>query len=122
MTTHLFDQDTTFVTYPENTYIFNEGDKPDVMFAVQTGKVDIVIHGRVVETIGPGGLFGEMALIDNSPRSASALTISESRIVRIDRARFLFLVQQTPFFALHMLSVLTDRLRRMDDRIAADVK
>ncbi len=122
MTTHLFDQDTNFVPYPANTYIFNEGDQPDVMFAVQTGKVEIVIRGRVVETIGPGGLFGEMALIENSPRSASALAISESRVVSIDRARFLFLVQQTPFFALHMLAVLSDRLRHMDDHIAADVK
>ena len=122
MATHLFDHDTNFQVYSSGAPIFNEGDKANVMFAVQKGTVDIVLRGRVLETVGPGGLFGEMALIENSPRVASAVATSETRVVPITRDRFLFLVQQTPFFALQLMTVMSERLRRMDERLTAEAK
>jgi CRP-like cAMP-binding protein len=85
------------------------------MYVVLEGEVDILIHGKIVNTVGPGGLFGEMALIDTRPRSATAVTRSDCKLVAISAKRFAFLVQQTPNFALHVMRVMAGRLRHMDE-------
>lgn len=59
-----------------------------------------------------GGVFGEMALIDQSPRSASAVAMTPSKVVAVGQKRFTYLVQQTPYFALEIMHVLAERLRR----------
>lgn len=82
------------------------------MYAVLEGAVDILVNGQRVDTIEAGGIFGEMALIEDMPRSATATVAREAKLVAVDRKRFLFMVQQTPFFALQLLSVVTNRLRR----------
>lgn len=92
--------------------IFKEGEAGKVMYAVITGEVDIAIAGEVVETVKPGGILGEMALIDNSPRSATAAARTDCTLAAINQKRFVALVQQTPFFALQVMGVLADRLRR----------
>ena len=91
--------------------IFNEGDAGDYMYGVIEGEVEIHKHGKVVDTVGPGGIFGEMALIDHTARSATAVAKSDCKAALINEKRFYFLVQQTPNFALHLLRVLTERLR-----------
>ena len=68
----------------------------------------------VLETAGPGALLGEMALIDDSPRTANAVAKTASKLAQIDRRRFHFLVQQTPHFATHVMKMLADRLRHMN--------
>ncbi len=87
------------------------------MYAVLDGKVDIVIHDQVVETVEAGGVFGEMALIEEKARNATALVKADVKLVSIDRRRFLFLVQQNPFFAIQLMTVMAERLRRMDERL-----
>ena len=67
--------------------------------------------GRVVRTLGPDDVFGELALIDSVPRSASAVATVDTRLAVIDEHRFLFLVQETPMFALQVMSAMADRLR-----------
>jgi CRP/FNR family transcriptional regulator, cyclic AMP receptor protein len=99
------------------TTIFREGDERDFLYAVQEGEVDLLVRGQLVETVGPGGIFGEMALIDHTNRGATAVVKSDAKLVTVDEKRFLFLVQQTPNFALHVMRVLSDRLRRMDARL-----
>jgi CRP-like cAMP-binding protein len=69
----------------------------------------------VVETVESGGIFGEMALIEKDRRTATAVARTDSTVVAVDERRFLFLVQQTPNFSLHVMRVLSDRLRRMDE-------
>ncbi len=98
------------------TTIFRVGDPRDHMYAVVEGQVDIFVNGRLVETVEKGGIFGEMALIDSSSRTATAVAKTEAKIVPVDERRFLFLIQQTPNFALHVMRVLSDRLRRMDEQ------
>jgi CRP/FNR family transcriptional regulator, cyclic AMP receptor protein len=98
--------------------VFRENDPGDCMFVVQDGEVDIAVRGTVVETVGPGGLVGEMALIDAGPRSASAVARVDSKLVRVDERRFRFLVQEHPFFALEVMRVMAHRLRRMDERLS----
>ncbi len=115
-TVNLFRNTTDFRTVTAGEIIFNAGDKGDFMYVVQEGEIEIVLNGRHVETIGPGGIFGEMALIDNHPRSASAIARTDAHIVPIDEKRFNFMVQQTPFFALHVMKITVERLRlRMQD-------
>ena len=92
--------------------IFRDGDAGDCFFAVLDGTVEIVLDGQTVETVSPGGVFGEMALIDSSPRSASAVARDAVRVAAVGKPRFMFLVQQTPFFALEIMHVLAERLRR----------
>jgi CRP-like cAMP-binding protein len=76
--------------------------------------MDIVLGDFVLETTGPGALVGEMAMIDNSLRTASVVAKTSCRLAEIDRRRFHFLVQQTPHFATHVMKTLADRLRHMN--------
>lgn len=101
-------------SYPNGSTIFKEGDPGDCMFAVVEGSVEIRLHGKVVEQIAPGGVFGEMALIDGQPRSAAAIATSDCTLAAIPEKRFLRLVEQTPHFALQIMRVVTERLRRRD--------
>jgi CRP/FNR family cyclic AMP-dependent transcriptional regulator len=115
-TTNLFDHAADARPVAAGTTLFNAGDARDGMYAVVEGEVDIIVNGKVVETVGKGGIFGEMALIEQEDRVATAVAKTDAKIVVVDERRFLFLVQQTPNFALHVMRVLSDRLRRMDDR------
>jgi CRP-like cAMP-binding protein len=98
--------------YAAGTVIFNEGDPADRMYVVQAGSVALSIGERVVETVTAGGLFGELAVIDREPRSGSALAESDTMLVAIDKRRFWFLVQETPYFAEIVMRVMANRLRR----------
>lgn len=115
-TTNLFDHAADAKPFPAGATIFRAGDPRDGMYAVVEGEVDIVVNGKLVETVGKGGIFGEMALIEHHDRTATAVAKTDAKIVVVDERRFLFLVQQTPNFALHVMRVLSDRLRRMDER------
>jgi CRP-like cAMP-binding protein len=92
--------------------IFEAGTPGEEMFLVQTGEVDIQIGGRVVETVGPEHFFGELALIDDGPRSATAVARTPCRLVALNQRRFAFLVDEMPFFAINVMKVMADRLRR----------
>jgi CRP/FNR family cyclic AMP-dependent transcriptional regulator len=100
--------------YRAGQIIFREGDAGDYMYIVKSGEVDIRIRDRLAETIVQGGVFGEMALLDEAPRSATALARTDCEVVPLDEKRFLFMVQQTPFFALELMKLLAQRLRIMD--------
>ena len=97
--------------------LFREGQSGDAFYVVCAGEVDVLVGDELVETVGPGGIVGEMALIDGGPRSASAVARTPARVVKLDEKRFQFLVQQTPNFAIQVMRVMADRLRRMDSRL-----
>jgi len=92
--------------------VFSEGEAGDVMYAVVEGEVHVVLRGQVLETVGEGGIFGELALLDDRPRSASAIASTDCKVAVIDLRRFGVLVQQTPFFAVDVMRVMAERLRR----------
>ena len=94
--------------------IFMEGTPGKIMFVVMEGWVRLKVRGNPVEEIGPGGIFGEMALVDGSPRSATAEAITHCTLATISEERFNALVQTTPGFALRVMRVLALRLRNMD--------
>jgi len=99
------------------TKIFEEGESGDRMYVVKEGEVDLSVRGKTIAVIGKGGILGEMAVIDNKPRSATALARTECDLVPIDQKRFLSLVQQNPGFAIEVMKVLVERLRLMDEGI-----
>jgi len=111
---NLFAHSDKVQAFPANATIFVEGAPRDVMYVVVEGEVELRVGSEVVEVTGPGDLIGEMALIDAKPRSATARAKSECRLVAVDERQFLFLVHEHPFFALHAMRVLAERLRRMN--------
>lgn len=99
--------------------IFALGDPATEMFVVTEGTVELALGDRILEVVEPGGIFGEMALVDAVPRSAGARTTTGASIVPIDEKRFLYLIQNTPYFAIEVMKSLARRLRRMDAALEA---
>ena len=93
--------------------IFLEDDAADCMYLVRSGTVDVITFGTVLESVGPGGIFGEMALIDGGPRSAAALAAEATEVALIDKETFHALLREEPAFALEVMRVLAQRIRRM---------
>jgi len=92
--------------------VFRAYDMGAEMYVVLEGQVELTIDDRVVETLGPGEPFGEMALIDQAPRTATATAKTACKLAVIPEKRFLFMIQTTPHFALHIMKVMADRLRK----------
>jgi CRP/FNR family transcriptional regulator, cyclic AMP receptor protein len=91
--------------------IFHQGDDAKELFAIHNGKVEVRLDDRVLETLSDYAIFGEMALIDAAPRSATAVAVSDVKLVPVGEKQFLFLISQTPHFALNVLRVMARRLR-----------
>lgn len=91
--------------------IFREGDPAGEFFVVQSGEVEIRHGNRHLETLPQYGIFGEMALIDAAPRSATAVAMTDVKLVAVGEKQFLFLVGNTPNFALNVMRIMARRLR-----------
>jgi CRP-like cAMP-binding protein len=85
------------------------------MYVIIEGEVEILSGDSVVDTLSPGDIFGEMALIDSSPRSANAMAHTDCKVVPVDQYAFTHYVQHSPFFSLHVMSIMAERLRRYMD-------
>ncbi len=95
--------------------IFREGDNARDLFVIKSGQVRIQIGNRTVTELPPDTIFGEMALIDDEPRSATAIAATDVELVPVSEKQFLFLVGQTPYFALKVMRVLAQRLRKTNE-------
>ena len=100
-------------TFPPGRVIMKEGDAGVSMYIVIRGRITVSIKGTVVDQVGPGGTFGEMALVDQGSRSATAVAATESQLLTISRSDFLNLVKTKPGFAISLLKTIADRLRTM---------
>jgi CRP/FNR family cyclic AMP-dependent transcriptional regulator len=101
--------DTQF--FKAGSIIFREGDEAHELFIIKKGEVRIQLGNRTINELPAGSIFGEMALIDNEPRSATVIAVSDVELVPVSENQFLFLVGQTPYFALKVMRVLAQRLR-----------
>jgi CRP/FNR family transcriptional regulator, cyclic AMP receptor protein len=97
--------------FTAGSVIFSEGDAANDLFVIKSGEVRIQIGNRTVTELAADSIFGEMALIDSEPRSATAIAMTDVELVPVSEKQFLFLVSQTPYFALKVMRVLAQRLR-----------
>ena len=98
------------ITFEAGETIFHQGEWADCMFAVQSGAVRIVQNGVTVEVVGPGGIFGEMALINHEPRNATAIAQTAVELTPTSEHEFIHLVHEAPSFALHVMRTLAARM------------
>ena len=97
--------------------LFIEGDRPDFLYLVKSGALRIMSGGAIYEDVGPGGIVGEMGIVEESAlRSASVIALMPSSVITVDKAQFLALVERAPSFALTVMRVLSRRLRAMNRR------
>jgi CRP-like cAMP-binding protein len=114
------DKETT--GYAAEQFVCKKGDSGETMYVVMEGEVEIIDESVLLETAGPGSIVGELALIDDEPRSASVVAKTDCRLVPVDRRRFQYMVQETPFFALAVMKVLADRLRAKNVRTRSSLE
>jgi CRP-like cAMP-binding protein len=110
--------------YRESEIIFEEGSTGSEMYLIHSGRVLLSVRQNETQqtplvVLNPGDFFGEMALVDDSPRSATASAVEDdTELIVMDRARFMFMVRQQPEFALSLMHTLCQRLRDMDKRLS----
>jgi len=92
--------------------IFLEEEPGNAMYVVCRGAVDVISFGKVLDKVGPGGVFGEMALIDDAPRAAAAHASQPTEVAVIDKRTFLTLISEEPEFALQIMKLMAERVRR----------
>jgi len=110
--------------YPRNSVILFEDDPGDALYVVAQGQVKVVLIGEdgrevILSVLGEGEFFGEMALIDDEPRSAHVIAMNDSTLLVIRREDFQGLLRQTPSIALALLRALSWRLRRVDEKVGS---
>lgn len=98
--------------FARDDVIFNAGDPAHTMFVVVSGQAEVRIEGRVADVIHPGGILGELGVIDGTPRAATAVAVAPTAMLEIDEKEFLELVRTQPFFALKVMRLLVARLKR----------
>jgi CRP-like cAMP-binding protein len=103
-------------------FVFQAGEAGETMYVVTEGEVEILNGSLILEVAGPGSIVGELALIDDEPRSATVQAKTNCRLVPVDRRRFQYMVQETPFFGLAVMKVLADRLRQKNVRTRSQVE
>ena len=111
----LFSHETDTTNLAPGEVLFAAGDTGDCMYNLLEGTLDIMVETQVVEQAVRGTIIGELALIDQSPRGATVVARSASRLAKVDSKRFSFLIQQNPYFAHHVMKVLADRIRHMNE-------
>jgi CRP/FNR family transcriptional regulator, cyclic AMP receptor protein len=102
------------ISFKAGEVIFNNNEPGNVMYLITKGDVEISIHDKVVENVSPGGVIGEMALLDMGPRSATATARTDCLLLAIDRERFKVQVGKSPSFALQVMRIMAERLRRVN--------
>ena len=101
-------------TFAAGKTVFVEGEPGYTMYVVLEGHVEICVGGKTLEVAGPGSVIGEMALINLSKRSATAIAQDDCTLASIDDLQFLFLIVRRPQFALSVMEIMANRLRHMD--------
>lgn len=108
--------------YPKNSVIVFEDDAGDALYVVQTGRVKVVLIGEdgrevILSVLDAGDFFGEMALIDDRPRSAHVIAMEDSDLLILRREEFEQRLKESPSMALGLLKELSGRLRLADEKI-----
>jgi len=108
--------------YPSKNIVFQEGEPGDFLLVILSGKVKVLLSGKegkefILTMLGPGNFFGEMALLESAPRSATVVTVEASEFFRIEKQAFADLLANYPDIALKILKGLSQRLRKTTEQI-----
>ncbi len=108
--------------YGGGEVICKQGDKADCMYVLQRGQADVVQSegGRdvLVGQLRAGDIFGEMAIFDRRPRSATVRARDNTRVLTLDKRAFLRRVHEDPSFAFHLLEKMSERIRQLDEQLS----
>lgn len=112
----------TMRSFPRNTIIISEGDDSDSMYVVLSGKVKVYLsddEGKeiIINILKEGDYFGELALLDESPRSASVMTLEDSKLAVLSKTAFEECLKTNPEIALEVIKGLSARLRNLTDNV-----
>ncbi len=111
----LLDNQNHFVHVPADTVLFREGDVGDKMYIILEGQIHLTINEQDLFTEVDGGIVGEMALIDEDVRTATATTLTDCVLAALDLDAFKDLIQKKPEFSIHVMRVLSQRLRKANE-------
>ena len=109
--------------YPKDTVVFFENEEGDFFFTILEGRIKVTILGDdgrevILSMLGPGDFFGEMALLDNEPRSATAIAVEESELLSLHRSDFQSVLNDNRSITTALIRVLSARLRRANHQIS----
>lgn len=104
---------TDVLSIPAGGALFTEGERGDSMYVLLAGKADVVLRGKVVESLTSGDIVGEMAIIDDAPRAATVIAREDCNLIAINADRFLVLTRENADFALHVMRAMAVRLRQV---------
>ena len=102
---------TAEVHVPSGTVVVEQGDRGDRFYVIAEGLAYVLVDGKKVASIHPGSFFGEMALLDQGPRTATVRTELPTRLLVLDAGNFVALVKDNPSVALKIMRGLAERLR-----------
>ena len=107
--------------YSDGEIIFKEGEQGNCLYVIQSGKVRITKSDssgeRTIAVLENGELFGEMALFDKLPRSATARALGDARILSMDKKRLFAGISRDPTLAFKTLEAVSGRIRKLNDEI-----
>jgi CRP/FNR family transcriptional regulator, cyclic AMP receptor protein len=108
--------------FPDKNVIFQEGDSGEVLFIILSGKVKVLLTGKngqefILSHLGPGNFFGEMAILESAPRSASVITVEPSECFLLGRKELTELLKHHPDIAMKILKNLSQRLRKVSEQV-----
>ena len=118
----LFRHDPEFIEIKSGDSLFKEGEPGDTMYVLIEGEAVITINGVLFEACQPGTFMGEMAVIDGSARYATVSAQSDCKFAVINRKRFQFLVDESPRFAIDVMRVMAQRLRKCGQRVLEEAR
>jgi len=104
-----------FIKIPSDTILFREGEVGDKMYIILEGEIGLSMNGQALGKESNGGIVGEMALLDEAERTGTATTLTDCVLAPLDMDAFMALVKKKPEFSIHVMRLLTKRLRDSND-------
>ena len=101
----------TPISYAQDDVIFREGDPPNFVYVILEGRVEISIHGKVIESVHEGEALGLMAILDDKPRTITARAVEKCELALLDKRKFRYMVEEIPNFVWFVMEELAHRLR-----------
>jgi len=113
----LFRHDPSFVHVKSGECLFRQGDAGDVMYVLISGEAEVTMGALLLDVCRSGDIVGELAMVDEAPRSATVTAHTDCQFAVVDKKRFDFLVNESPRFAIDVMRVMARRLKHANQRL-----